>query len=151
MDLFTLHSCWASYAFYYLKSYSSLIVDLLFQNILIINILPDRKPPKTHTFLVPNLDKQRLLKFELYIFKFRCMLLYWDNDFGITLQQFHVRTTSKSSSFDYYMLKNFQFLKIKVFSTNLASLGHKIWIVLQWLNHMFESLETWEWCQTLFR
>ena len=39
---------------------------------------------------------------------------------------FLVRATSESSSFDYFVLKSFQFLKIKLFLQNLATLGHKI-------------------------
>ena len=43
-------------------------------------------------------------------------------------QQFLVRATSESSSFDDFVLKSFQLLKIKPFLKNLATLGHKIWM-----------------------
>ena len=38
------------------------------------------------------------------------------------------RTTSKSSSFDCNVLKSYLFLKIKLILTNLATLGHRIWM-----------------------
>ena len=45
-------------------------------------------------------------------------------------QQFFVRATSESSSLDYFVLKSFQFLKIKLFFFNLATLGHTLWMDL---------------------
>ena len=51
---------------------------------------------------------------------------------------FLVPVTLKSSSFDYYVLKSFQFSKIELFFLNQAMLGLKIWIdwSMQWLHHV---------------
>ena len=72
-------------------------------------------------------NKCRLINFELFVNKVKEGRKASHNNFSSEPHSplFLVRTTSKSSSFDYYVLKSFYRLRIKLFLANLAALGHK--------------------------